>query len=164
MIELVKDFDKDVYQSLLEDLDNNLTDENLDDWISNYETEGRYGIGVFLRDYINQKEAINIDIDDPDGTFIGISAGAPWEFDPKLRTMTELDFNNMLNKYVCMITDDALSIQLISQHSSPDKIRRGMRPFHLLYWFWINFSTTSRLISPILKQYKYLTRYGRMDN
>lgn len=95
----------------MEDLDNNLTDENLDDWISNYETEGRYGIGAFLRDYINQKEAINIDIDDPDGTFVGISAGAPWEFDPKLRTMTEVDFNNMLNKYVCMITDDALSIQ-----------------------------------------------------
>lgn len=111
VIELVKDFDKDVYQSLLEDLDNNLTDENLDDWISNYETEGRYGIGAFLRDYINQKEVINIDIDDPDGTFIGISAGAPWEFDQKLRTMTESDFNYILSKYINMITDDVVTIQ-----------------------------------------------------
>lgn len=60
-------------------------------------------------DYL--KEDIILNIDDPDGTFIGVSAGAPWDFVSSLKDMDEADFDNLLRKYVNLVTDEPLVIR-----------------------------------------------------
>ena len=72
---------------------------------------GYFGIGAFLKDYIEFKEDIILDIDDPDGTFIGVSAGAPWDFVSSLKDMDEADFDELLRKYVNLVTDEPLVIK-----------------------------------------------------
>ena len=85
--EMLKEFDADLYEEFVEDLDGDLSNSNMEDWFSKYENEGHFGIGAFLKDYIEFKEDIILNIDDPDGTFIGVSAGAPWNFVSSLKDM-----------------------------------------------------------------------------
>ena len=63
--EMLKEFDADLYEEFVEDLDGDLSNSNMEDWFSKYENEGYFGIGAFLKDYIEFKEDIILDIDDP---------------------------------------------------------------------------------------------------
>lgn len=109
--EMLKEFDADLYEEFVKDLDGDLSNSNMEDWFSKYENDGRFGIGAFLKDYIEFKEDIILNIDDPDGTFIGVSAGAPWDFVNSLKDMDEADFDDLLRKYVNLITDEPLVIR-----------------------------------------------------
>lgn len=53
--EMLKEFDADLYEEFVEDLDGDLSNSNMEDWFSKYENEGRFGIGAFLKDYIEFK-------------------------------------------------------------------------------------------------------------
>lgn len=80
-------------------------------WFDQYESEGRSGLGAFLYDVIREQEKVEIDIDDPDGVYIGISAAAPWEFHPSVRNLSEEQFTAMISKYICQITDEEVPIR-----------------------------------------------------
>lgn len=56
--EMLKEFDADLYEAFVEDLDGDLSNSNMEDWFSKYENEGHFGIGAFLKDYIEFKEDI----------------------------------------------------------------------------------------------------------
>ena len=51
--EMLKEFDADLYEEFVEALDGDLSYSN---WFSKYENEGYFGIGAFLKDYIEFKE------------------------------------------------------------------------------------------------------------
>ena len=71
--------------------------------------------GISLNVYRSDKDHLHYDwilnIDDPDGTFIGVSAGAPWDFVSSLKDMDEADFDSLLRKYVNLVTDEPLVIR-----------------------------------------------------
>lgn len=108
---LLQEYDADFYKAFCEDIGKNPSDQDAMDWFSNYETEGRSGIGAFLHDLIEDKENITLDIDDPDGVYIGISAGAPWEMDKSIKNLTERDFYEIMQKYIGQITDEIIEIR-----------------------------------------------------
>lgn len=108
---MLNDFDSDHYKCLVEDTDNLETEEAIKEWFSNYDSEGYQGIGAFLYDYMTKEENIQFSIDDPNGIFIGISAGAPWEFSGDIKDMSEEQFANLLRKYIKKITDEDVPIR-----------------------------------------------------
>lgn len=110
-VDMLQEFDSDLYESFLEDMDESYSDQDAEDWFSNYETEGRSGIGAFLHDLIESKEKITLDIDNPDGVYIGISAAAPWEMDDSIKNLTEKEFSDIMQKYIRQITDTEIEIR-----------------------------------------------------
>ena len=108
IIELLKTVD--IYKECMEDCDDD--ESYIFDWIENYDSNGRFGLGALLYDVITQKEKFNIDIDDPNGiVFIGLAGDAPWNFNKSTKNITEEDYNQMLRRYVNLITDDELVIR-----------------------------------------------------
>lgn len=110
-VDMLQEFDSDLYESFLEDMDGSYSAQDTEDWFSNYETEGRSGIGAFLHDLIESKEKITLDIDDPDGVYIGISAAAPWEMDTSIKNLTKKEFSDIMQKYIRQITDTEIEIR-----------------------------------------------------
>lgn len=109
MIHILQNYDFDAYKTLVE---NNYTDNDAENWFSEYESEGRKGIGAFLYDIIKDAEELELDIDDPDGNvYIGISAAAPWEFHPSVKSLSKEHFDAIMNKYVVLITGEETCIQ-----------------------------------------------------
>lgn len=111
VIKLLQEFDQERYQEFLEDVGESYTDSDVEDWFDQYEVDGRSGLGAFLYDVIKHTEKLDIDIDDPDGVYIGISAGAPWEFPESIKGMKKDDFDALLNKYVVRVTGESMVVQ-----------------------------------------------------
>ena len=112
-LEGVKDLMKalDIYDTCMEDCDND--DSNILEWVDNYETEGRYGLGALLYDAMTEKEPYNVSIDDPDGlTYIGLSLDLPWKYNNVTKTMQEDEYHAMLSKYIVKVTDESLDIKI----------------------------------------------------
>lgn len=111
---MLKKYDHDRYSNFLDDMEENSAENDSRDiefWFDQYESEGRSGLGAFLYDVIREQEKVEIDIDDPDGICIGISAAAPWEFHPSVRNLSEEQFTAMISKYICQITDEEVPIR-----------------------------------------------------
>lgn len=111
VVKLLQDFDQERYQDFLEDVSENYTDQDTEEWFDQYEADGRSGLGAFLYDVIKDKEKLDIDIDDPNGVYIGISAGAPWEFAESIKALKKDDFDAVLNKYITWITGKPMLIR-----------------------------------------------------
>lgn len=109
IIELLKILD--IYQECMNDCEDN--DDYILDWVENYESMGYFGLGALLYDVMTTKELCDINIDDPNGNvFLGLSATYPWNYNSVTRNMSEEDFNEILRKYICLITDDELEIRM----------------------------------------------------
>lgn len=89
IVGMLKKYDHDRYSDFLDDMEENSAEY----------------------DVIREQEKIEIDIDDPDGVYIGISAAAPWEFHPSVRNLSEEQFAAMISKYICQITDAEIVIR-----------------------------------------------------
>lgn len=114
IVGMLKKYDHDRYSDFLDDMEENSAENDSRDiefWFDQYESEGRSGLGAFLYDVIREQEKVEIDIDDPDGVYIGISAAAPWEFHPSVRNLSEEQFTAMISKYICQITDAEIVIR-----------------------------------------------------
>lgn len=115
LVNMLREYDKDVYHSFYEDMtsvgDTPYTDDDVFDWFDHYDSEGCYGLGAFLHDYVKEKEGISLDMDDPDAFYLGIEARLPWEYPDEIRNMSEEQFDEILRKIVNMISDDELEIR-----------------------------------------------------
>ena len=106
VVGMLKKYDPERYSDFLEDMEENSTENDSEDikfWFDQYESEGKSGLGAFLYDIIREQEKVEIDIDDPNGVYIGISAAAPWEFHPSVRNLSEEQFTAIISKYICQI-------------------------------------------------------------
>ena len=109
---LLQEYDAVFYKAFCEDIGKNPSDQDAMDWFSNYETEGRRsGIGAFLHDLIEDKENIALDIDDPDGVYLGLSAAVPWEMDDSIKNLTKESFTGIMQKYIHLITDAEIEVR-----------------------------------------------------
>lgn len=114
VVGMLKKYDHDRYSDFLDDMKGNSAENDSRDiefWFDQYESGGRSGLGAFLYDVIRKQEKVEIDIDDPDGICIGISAAAPWEFHSSVRNLSEEQFTAMISKYICQITDEEVPIR-----------------------------------------------------
>ena len=111
VVKLLQDFDQERYQDFLEDVGENYTNQDTEEWFDRYETGGRSGLGAFLYDAIKCIEKLDIDIDDPNGVYIGISAGAPWEFAESIKSLKKDGFDAVLNKYITRLTGELMLIR-----------------------------------------------------
>lgn len=112
-IDMLKEFDVDLYSSFLDDLGTDYKDVDIEEWFSNYDNcGGYYGIGAFLYDVIKAKESVDLDIDEPNGkVYLGISANVPWNFAESVKTFSKSDFHNVVNKYIGVLTTEPVEIQ-----------------------------------------------------
>lgn len=111
VVKLLQNFDPERYQDFLDDVGENYTNQDTEEWFDQYEADGRSGLGAFLYDVIKDTEKLDIDIDDPNGVYIGISAGAPWEFAESIRSLKKDEFDALLNKYITQITGEPTLIR-----------------------------------------------------
>lgn len=110
--DMLRKFDPDLYQECVEDLDGDLSSESLSDWFSNYESGGCCGgVWAFLRDFIRKEEHVELNVEDPNCIYLGLSANVPWYFHESVRNLSEDDFHNVLRKYVGMIADAECEIR-----------------------------------------------------
>ena len=49
---------------------------------------------------IKEKDEIELDIDNPDNVYVGISATVPWNFNDSIKNMTNIEFVELIKKYV----------------------------------------------------------------
>lgn len=59
-----------------------------------------HGLGAILKDLIKEKDEIELDIDNPDNVYVGISATVPWNFNDSIKNMTNIEFVELIKKYV----------------------------------------------------------------
>lgn len=103
----------EIYEDFLSDMEGfPYDDEDLLNWIENYDSCGYNGLGALLRDVIGSEENIELDIYDAAGIFLGICADVPWAFSEKLRQISKSDFDAVLTKYIRKVTEEPLPIQL----------------------------------------------------
>ena len=119
--DMLKEFDADLYASFLDDMGSDYKDTDIENWFSNYESEGCYGIGAFLHDVIKEREFVDLAIDEPNGkVYLGISADVPWNFAEPVKTFSKSGFHNMLNRYIGMLTTESVEIQWWSVSDEAD--------------------------------------------
>lgn len=109
VIELIKNDMPDIYDDMMLSFENpneydTLSDAEKDtfikDWIAEYQSEECHGLGAILKDLIKEKEGIELDIDNPDNVYVGICATVPWYFNDSIKNMTNIEFVELINKYV----------------------------------------------------------------
>lgn len=61
VVNMLQKFDSDLYESFCDDMGETFSERDVEDWFSNYETEGRSGIGAFFHNLIENKEKITLD-------------------------------------------------------------------------------------------------------
>lgn len=115
VLEMLKEFDSSLYQDFTDNIhpdeSGNYSDESIDDCFRHYDSDGFWGLGAFLHDFIMKEEKIDLSIDESEAYYLGVSARAPWEFPESVRNLTEKQLYEILYKYVGRITDDDLQIQ-----------------------------------------------------
>lgn len=116
-IEFLEELSEIGYEDYLENfLDNkhdNGEDYTFNDWVYDYHSDFyNIGLAAFLADVIEEVEDIDITSDDPNGVhYLGLSADAPWCFNKKTRNISREDYEDILRKYVCAITNEILEIR-----------------------------------------------------
>lgn len=91
--------------------DNN-GDYTVGDYLYDYASNGYYGLSAFLRDIIEKVEGINISCEDPNGIhYLGIAADMPWYFNEKTRNLSDVEYIQIMAKYVSKVTDETLDIR-----------------------------------------------------
>ena len=90
------------------------TDQEIKEWLSDYETEDAYiyGIGALIYDAIRRNESCDVNIDDPWGSvYVGLHPAMPWSYSQETKEMSEESYNAILSKYVKLVTDVEIPIQ-----------------------------------------------------
>lgn len=118
--EFVKKYTPDVWEVIQEDLKEGklpLSDNNILDWLNDYEREGYYGLSAYLSGVINEQE--NIELSAYDSVLNGylyIYPNYPWRFSEIMRSLTIESLNALFRKYISQITDDLIIIDYLTMY------------------------------------------------
>ena len=111
VISMLKEYDTYLYTDFLRDFGTVYTTDDVRKWVDKYRSMGYFGLEAFLRDVIKKKENIRLDIVDSDDTYLGLLAGAPWDFNSLTKKLSKSEFDNMLQKHLTQIVKNKVSIK-----------------------------------------------------
>ena len=108
---MLKEYDTYLYTDFLRDFGTVYTTDDVRKWVDKYRSMGYFGLEAFLRDVIKKKENIRLDIVDFDDTYLGLLAGAPWDFNSLTKKLSKSEFDNMLRKHLTQIVKNKITIK-----------------------------------------------------
>ncbi|RGO65911.1 hypothetical protein DXB08_28710 [Hungatella hathewayi] len=94
-----------------------LSDNNILDWLNDYEMDGYQGLSAYLSRVINEQENIELSVYDsvPNG-YLYIYPDYPWRFSKIMGSLTIESLNALFGKYISQITDDPITIDYLTMY------------------------------------------------
>lgn len=79
------------------------------EWIESCSLKGWVGAEWFLASIMNEKENLNLCCKEG---IIGIQLVCPWEMDESIKNLTKERFENIMDKYLKIITDEKIPLEI----------------------------------------------------
>lgn len=121
LLAFAKKYTPDVYENIKKWLDEIQPDEEKEQmvvmrWFDNYELNGYAGISAYLASVINEQEGTQFCSHDIDCDCIYIPRLYPWQYNERMRSLTESEAVGLIRKYVKQITDLEYNITNIAMY------------------------------------------------